>query len=85
MGRTLLCSEKVCPGLALGVWQTPPDKVVDFVCDDFDKVWSVSEKIGIENDFAASEKTRREDFVTRAGARLKLAPMGTELALESDA
>lgn len=84
MGRTLLCSEKVCPGLALGVWQTPPDKMVDFVCDNFDKVWSVREKIGIENDFAASEKARREDFVTRAGTRFKLAPMCSELALETD-
>jgi hypothetical protein len=84
VGGTLLCGEEVCPGLAFGVWQSSPDEVVDLVGDDGDEVWGVSQKVCVENDFAASEKTRREDFVARAGARFKLAPMCPELLLERD-
>ena len=84
MGRTLLCGEEVCPGLAFSVWQASPDEVIDFVGDDGDKVWGVGKKVCIENDFAASEKTRREDFVTRAGTGFKLAPVCPEVSLEGD-
>ena len=84
MGRPLLVGQNVCPGLAFEVWQSSPDEVVNLVGENRDKVWGVGEKVGIENDFAASEKTRREDFVTWPGPSFKLAPMCTEMALESD-
>ncbi len=84
MGGTLLCGEKRCPGLAFGIWQTSPNEVIDFVGNDGDEVWSVGEQVCIENDFAASEKTRREDFVARTGASRKLASMCSEVTLKSD-
>jgi len=84
VGGTLLCGEKRCPGLAFGVWQTSPNEVIDFVSDDGNEVWSVGQQVCIENDFAASEETRREDFVAGAGASFKLASMCAEVALEGD-
>lgn len=44
--------------------------------DDVDEGGSVVQKGLVENDFAASKKTRREDFFAGTRAEFQLAPMG---------
>ncbi len=84
MNGTSLTRQQISPGFALGVGQAPPDKVVDLMSHDVNEVGCMAEEVGIENDFAARNEARREDFVTRPGAICQLAAIGTHLLGEAD-
>ncbi len=59
--------------------------MVNLVRDNAYKIRSVTQQISVENDFAASQKTRRENFIAWAGPKTKLAPMRPHLAGKRDA
>lgn len=84
MKGTLLGCEEFAPGGALGIGQTTPDKVVNLMRDDVDEVGRMGEEIGVENDFAARDKARREDFVTGSVAEEQLTTMGPQVTGELD-
>lgn len=84
MRGALLGSEKITPAGALGIGQAAPYEVVNFMRDDVDEVRRMGQQIGIENDFAASEKARRNDFFTGSGAIEQLTAMGPQVTGELD-
>ncbi len=84
MKGTLLGGEEFAPGGALSIGQATPDKVVNLMRDDVDEVGRMGQQIGVENDFAASDKARREDFFTGSGAIEQLTAMGPQVTGELD-
>lgn len=70
MLRTFLRLEQVVPGQTVRIGELAPDEVIDLVGADVQKVRGVSEERFVKNDFAASEETRREDFIPGTGAKL---------------
>lgn len=85
MEGRLFCCEQIEPLLADGVTETAPDEVVDFVREDVDEVGGMGEQILVENDFAASEKTRRENLFSRPVAKGELAAMRAQLPRKTNA
>lgn len=59
--------------------------MVNLVRDDSYKIRRVTQQISVKNDFAASQKTRRENFIAWAWPKAKLAPMRPHLAGKRDA
>lgn len=58
--------------------------MVDLMRDDVDEVGRMGEQVGIENDFAARDEARREDFRTGSFAETELAAMGAQVLGEGD-
>lgn len=76
--------EQFGPLSALGIRQATPDEMVDLMRDDVDEVRSMGEEVGIEDNFAARDETRREDFRAGSFAETELAAMGAQVLGKGD-
>jgi hypothetical protein len=84
MQRRLLTGKEHIPARTFGIRQAAPHEVINLVGDYVDEVGSVIEQGLVENDFAASEKTRREYLMAGTGAKFKLAAVGAQFAVKAN-
>lgn len=66
MQRNFLGREQICPSLAFGIREAPPDEVIQLMGEDADEVRGMGKQFLIEDDFAPGQKTGGVDFVTRS-------------------